>query len=261
MPYRQTCRPERINTILLLLGGFLMVAGAIALAALRGPAWLISVPFGSFLILGISGHVVAKRAFRALRESIRLELEDIGFAVDIAPHIDRREVVYAPVEYLGYHLTLSTGAHGVQWLALHPENILIFEHQALLGATRKYTNRPRTVIVFQHDHPALPRTSLGTQPWAALHRPRLGERFNLRRRPHRITTGDPIIDSKWYAFGHEQTARNFLAGSDVVRELAESPVGESWVIGEGFICCAFSGRLNAGNLLTMYLRAHRILER
>ncbi|MCC5884822.1 MAG: hypothetical protein JJT88_00135 [Gammaproteobacteria bacterium] len=260
MSYKRSGRSQWVYTSRMLAGTFVVLGSTAFIAVAALTPWFLAFPASVFVATWFLAERASLATLTGEQRGIREVLERAGFAVDLDPSEERRQVVFAPVEHLAYELVLAGGSKGIRWLALHPDNILVFDFEALAGGRRTFANTPRTAIVFLHSDPALPRTTLGSQPWATLHRPTFDQRNHLRRQPHRIPIGDPVLEPKWIAFGHAQTVRAFLADGKVAAELSGAPAGESWVIGEGFVCCGFLGRLDADNLLRMYAHARRTLQ-
>lgn len=267
MPYRRTNLAERLWTGGLFISTLALLAGTFALAVTGLPGWLLAlllVGWGLGVLLSARLH---KRVLRNQRLAIRDALEAEGFTVDLAPTPERREIIFKPVSHLAQHLGLPEGSRSVKWFALGPPAQLIFEFEWDRSPRKSYATEPRTIIVFQQGDPALKRTVLGGMGWASMHRPRFSEESFMRRRPYRITPDDPQSDrdldprfhERWLAFGHADTLRAFLDQSTLMH-LADSPKGEAWVVGSGWVCCACAGRLNAAQLMIMYRRMKDVLR-
>ncbi len=261
--YRHSHYEAFVWTLIVLAGLALMVIAIVSLSFqfdARGLSywWLLPcvLPFPLSLVIAV------RRLRRKTRErdaAIQQLFEADGFLVDVTPSEARRRNVFEPVSHLEYFLELRHGVSRIRWIALRLPGWLLFEHEYNTGSGDTSTTHTRIVAVLSATHPTLRRAQLGDKPWVMLERPHFLQRLVLRKRKEFTTLGDAAFDAKWATIGDAQTARSFLT-PDTLGVLEESPKGESWVIGYGFVCCAYRGALAPTQLRIMVQRMERLLS-
>jgi hypothetical protein len=94
----------------------------------------------------------------------------------------------------------------------------------------------------------------------AAYRPHWLQRRSLTRGNTVVQLGDRAFDDQWVILGDEAGAKKFFTeGMRLL--LAESPKGESWHTGTGWIACAFDGAMDARNLAIFRTRCDEIVGR
>ena len=238
-----------------LVGG---IALTVWLSQFTQSPWLFVVmvlPFFVGLFLAVRRMKAMKRARKA---GIRTMLEGQGYVVDLAPSPERAQTVFAPVVHLQAPLSLRDGAANIDWLALKGPSTLIFEHTYVTGSGKSTTEHNCTVMVVSAAHANLPRARMGSEPWTSSEHARFLNRRVLRSYGTHLALNDAVFDARWVTFGHAATAQAFF--TDRVRDiLADSPKGEVWYVGAGFVCCAYRGALAADHLARMLARANEVL--
>jgi hypothetical protein len=250
-----------------LWGGTLLSGIVLQIALLlwlSGPApvegWMLLVSAVPFLTaLGLALWQSA-RAERRRRGAICRQLEGEGFLAEFPPQAERAAGVFAPIDFLQRDLYLLDGAANIKWFALKPGGLCFFEHEFSTGGGRFRTVHERTVLVFHGGEQALPGAQLGQGDWFAMHRPvLLGEKRQLSQLGPRVRSGDPDFDRRWFCLGSEETAQKFLTDGRR-RLLQNSPKGESWVVGHGFVCASYRGKLKPYMLARMQAHVTAVLE-
>lgn len=264
MPAYQHSNSETVVWTLIVLAGMVVsVSSAVALS-MRLDDWGLSnwwmLP--CVLPFPVSLWIAVRRMRRAARErdaQLQLLLEADGFLVDLTPSEERRRTVFAPVGFLESHLDLSWGAERIRWLGLRLPGWLIVEHEYTMGSGGSTTTHTREIAVLSATHPTLRRAQLGDMPWVRCERANALYRFKMRKEQSFTTLGDAAFDAKWILFGHADTARAFLT-PETIRTLAESPKGETWMIGYGYVCCAYRGALAPAQWQIMVQRMSGLME-
>ena len=225
-----------------------------------GTSWLALIPVACLLLFLLAGVRLMGEMEGRRKRRICQSLQAAGFVAETPPAQDRASTMFESVAFLAPHLDLRNGAEGLQWIALRLPGQFFFEHEWVFGIGRSRTILTRTVLVFPAETPGLAGTWLGQGPWFATHRPKLiGERRRIRRLADPIGTGHPAFDRRWTSIGSEATASAFL--TETVRQrLRRSPRGESWIIGHGFVCCAFQGSFDVPMLEQMWNHAQAVLQ-
>ena len=255
----------RIAGVWLLLSLLSVAAtiGALLFIVVRHPdgaSWQGLIPVAGLLLFLLAGLGLIGKMEGRRRQGICQSLQAAGFVAETPPARDRARTMFESVAFLAPHLDLRNGAEGLQWIALRLPGQFFFEHEWVFGIGRTQTILTRTVLVFPAETPGLPGTWLGQGPWFATHRPKLiGERRRIRRLADPIGTGHPAFDRRWISIGSETTASAFLT-ERVRRRLQLSPRGESWILGHGFVCCAFQGSFDAPMLERMWSHAQAVLQ-
>jgi hypothetical protein len=256
--YGQSHRENWVWLAMVLGGLFAGIALTVWLSRFTQSPWLfvgMVLPFLVGIILAVRRMKAMKRA---RKDGIRATLESQGYAVDLAPSSERAQTVFAPVAHLQQPLALRDGAAKIDWLALHGPSTLLFEHSYVTGSGKSTVEHNCTVFVVSAAHANLPRARMGSEPWVFSEHARFLNRRLLRSSGTAIAIDDGTFDAAWVTFGSAATAQAFF--TDRVRDiLAESPKGEVWCVGAGFVCCAYRGALAAPHLSRMIERANEVL--
>jgi len=198
---------------------------------------------------------LTQRINRRRVANIQADIERYGFVMDCKPDAERKQAVIAPVADLERRLNLRNGSAGIEWVALHtrqPSSMCIFEHSHVTGSGRTTVEHLHTVAAWLMPHM--------TMPGVAGYRPHLLQRRSLTSGATVIKMGDEAFDKHWVVLGDESAAREFFS-EDMRSLLADSPKGESWHTGPGWIACAFNGAMDARNLAQFRNRCEEILAR
>jgi hypothetical protein len=135
--------------------------------------------------------------------------------------------------------------------------VVLFEHLYITGSGKTTQEHIHTVIGME----AADRSSFGFSVSGSLilNRPRIGARRFLKRSPRCIETRDREFDRTWISRGDAHTLASFV-NERVKHELHESPRGESWHVGGGWVCCGFDGPLGPVDVVRFVDRSRQILD-
>jgi len=222
-------------------------------------AWVLpiaAIPFLSVMILAF--WVMAKRTKRRI-QGIAAALKKEGVELVDNPSDSIRQLLVPHFEGLQDAFDLRYGAASIVWVAYNP-TLLIFEHQFFTGSGKHTQQHDHTVIAFA-PHPELPpEQQLGYQSAFWAKRLRLGHgRATERRRGSDFEIGDAAFDKVWGLYGTRSTAEVVLTQAARQR-LMQSPKGESWFVGNGWVAIGYDQNLNADNLMSMLAHARAVLN-
>lgn len=206
-----------------------------------------------FAAIALCGYLTVRIKRRRVR-GIQDDVERNGFIMDPKPDAERKKAVLAPVSDLQRRLGLRNGSEGIGWVALRtrePSSMCIFEHSYITGSGKTTQEHLHTVVAW-----LMPKVTKGVSAY----RPRWLQRRALSRGKTLVQLGDRAFDERWVILGDEAGAKEFFT-EGMRMMLAESPKGESWHTGTGWIACAFDGALDAHNLSIFRARCEEILWR
>lgn len=186
---------------------------------------------------------------------IQAYIERNGFIMDSKPNAERKNAVLAPVADLQRRLDLRNGSAGIEWVALHtrqPSSICIFEHSHVTGSGKTTQEHLHTVVAW-----LMPNVTMAA---VSAFRPHLLQRRSFTRGAIVVKLGDEAFDEQWVILGDEAGAKKFFT-KEMQLMLADSPKGESWHTGTGWMACAFDGAMDARNLALFLARCEAIVGR
>jgi hypothetical protein len=207
-----------------------------------------------FAAIGLCVWLTARIKRRRVRH-IQADIERDGFIMDCKPDAERKQAVLAPVADLQRLLNLRNGAAGIEWVALHtrePSSICIFEHAHITGSGKTTQEHLHTVAAWLMPNVAMAGVSA--------FRPHRLQRRSLSRGAAVVKLGDEAFDERWVILGDEAGAKQFFT-EGMRLMLADSPRGESWHTGSGWVACAFDGAMDARNLAVFRARCEEIVGR
>lgn len=252
-PYER-CSQHGLMWILIVVAG---IGCGLALGSTlpQGVAWgwflvAITLPMLAAIALCVWLTVQFKR--RRFRK-IQAEVENAGFLMDTRPDAARKDAVFAPLAELQRRLELRNGAAGIEWLALRtgaPVSMCLFEHLHVTGAGKTTQTHYYTVAAWLLPHPLTTGVSGYRAHWL--------QRRSLASYRNTVRLGVEAFDKQWVVVGDERGAQTFFNAA-MRALLADSPRGESWHTGPGWVACAFDGALDAHNLAVFRTRCEEIL--
>ncbi|HWB20777.1 MAG TPA: hypothetical protein VG711_10780 [Phycisphaerales bacterium] len=254
-PYRRSSQHGLMWIVIVFIG----IGVGIALGSLLQksvPWWCAALVIMAPILAAIALSVILTIGMSRQRvRGIQFALERQGFLMDTNPGADRRREVFLPVIELQTRLQLANGAEGIQWLALNakpPVSRCLFEHMRITGSGKSTQVHLHTIIAWAVED--MPGANVSA------FRPHALQRGFLSRRGETVTIGDERFDERWLTLGNIADAKTFL--TEAMRDaLADSPRGESWHVGPGWIACAFDGSLDARNLEAFRRRSEEIVRR
>lgn len=261
--YRETLRRDLRLSLSIVASLALVVAAHLVLSRISGPSvWGVLVPL--CFLAGLIAVIDARSTRSSARRTAQIcaELDAQGFMAEVAPRPERAAAMFEPVRVLEHDLALSRGEDNVQWFALHRSGRCYFEHRYATGSGRSSTVHARTVLVFHRSAEAeLPALRHGDGPGVVLHRGGrlLLQKFAYRRHADFTTTGLRAFDKDWVTLGDRDAALQFLS-EPVRHQLQHAPVGESWVLRHGFVCCAYQGMLEPAAFAQMVAHTAAVLH-
>ncbi|MCG3137366.1 MAG: hypothetical protein HJJLKODD_01210 [Phycisphaerae bacterium] len=200
------------------------------------------------LCVSLTGRMKRRRV-----GNIQADLERDGFIMDPQPDAERKNAVLAPVADLQRRLELRNGSAGIEWVALHtrqPSAVCIFEHSYITGSGKTTQEHQHTVMAW-----LVPQMTMGG---VSVFRPHWLQRRVLTQNTTMVKLGDEAFDKQWVVLGDEASAKQFFTSS-MRLILADSPKGESWHLGTGWMACAFDGAMDTHNLALFRSRCAEIV--
>jgi len=176
-------------------------------------------------------------------------LGGMGFRLTVNPGSVEQNEFGAPISHLLPALGLRTGTAGIQWFGIRgqgPTALRLFEHEFVVGSGKSTQVHHNTVVAWPAGHAELGDPTLAMSPWFALARMSWLMRRTMRDQELKDAEFADLAKD-WCVWGDAGTGARFLTPA-VRTQLQESPRGEAWYVGAGWVCCAFNGTLTAKNL-------------
>lgn len=216
--------------------------------------WTIGLAF--LPLVGIPTAVVLiRRRLRKKRvEQLGKILVRAGFRVDVEPARSARSAHYRRFdEVINQIHYFPNGVAGALLLAWEvegtmdkPEGAMVFEHELLTGSGRSAETHERTVIVWPMGHPDVP---VG---WCEGSRISLTRRGRwLRRHFGAEEIAVPDLAQRlpgWSFFGSGELGRRLAEKPEALALLAQTPKGETWQIGGGYLAAVYPRWLKPAGL-------------
>jgi hypothetical protein len=225
----------------ILVGGFGLSGIALWLTApyeriLGG--WILAIVIGAFAVVLIPLLILDARLGRARVRGIQTMLEQFGLVVEVTPSAEILDHLRPTLVDVSNSLGLKGGIDGASWLA-YREDILVFEHKYITGSSRHMREVLSTVLAFPANAADPSGASLGVSESLYLERVSGPQARALRKAyGNALTTGDEVFDKLWYICGNEGSAKRFLI-PQVRERLLQSPIGEVWVFGSGWVVASY----------------------
>jgi len=246
-----------------------MILGAIgaqiALMALLNPyrdqlqAWILPIAGVPFLLaLFVAVWITRRRTRRRIKRIAEaLRPEQVDFVDEPSDAI--RQLVAPHMAGLQNAFNLRDGVTNIVWVAYNSQ-MLLFEHEFTTGSGRNIQVHTHTVIALA-PHPELPQEQqLGYQAWFWARRLRFGQGRVLKAQwGAEFEIGDPEFDKLWALYGSPETAQTVLT-QPVRQLLLNSPKGETWFVGNGWVAIGYDGNLTDTNFLAMLKHARSVLN-
>lgn len=253
-PYRRSSQHGLLWVIIVFIGIGCGLAAAATLPKSVQWWWAAIVLMSPmFAAMALCLYLTVRMKRRRVRD-IKADIERDGFIMDPQPDEERKKAVLAPVADLQRRLDLRNGAAGIEWVALHtrePSSMCIFEHSHVTGSGKSTVEHQHTVAAW-----LMPHVTTGV----AAYRPHWLQRRALTRGNIVVKLGDRAFDEQWVIFGDQAGAKRFFT-EGMRLMLADSPKGESWHTGTGWIACAFDGAMDARNLALFRTRCEELVAR
>lgn len=268
-------RAARGSTGLIIVLVLLMEAGMLGMVPLAGPqhqgtgrGWFFAIPPVVALVVGLS---IAFTRHRRRLSGVSRELGRLGFIVDMKPSANptAQAELWTLLQPLAQNLWLQGDARNVRWMAWQSaadsastsdeaaRRAWLFEFEFVTGSGKSTQVHPRTVALWPAGYPGLPGSRLGNAPGFWLARFGWFRRRLYKKAPRPEAVG---LAKVWTVFGDVTTGSQFV--TDRMRALlANSPKGECWHLGDGYVGCVFQNRLNGPGLGVFYQRARKAFER
>ncbi len=254
-PYRRSSQHGLLWVIIVFIGIGCGIAAATTLP--KDVQWwwgAIVIMTPMFAAMALCVYLVGRIKRRRVSR-IQADIERDSFVMDPKPDAARKETVFEPVADLQRRLDLRNGSVGISWLALRarePASMCIFEHSYFTGSGDTTQEHQHTVIVWWMPHLTLANLSGFRTHWL--------QRRILSKDDTVVKLGNEAFDKQWLILGDEASAQLFF--NDRMRSmLADSPRGESWHTGTGWIACAFDGAMDTRKLAAFRARAEEIVTR
>jgi hypothetical protein len=239
--------------VVICLGGLALEIGLwFGLSAIeadkRFGAWVIVPCLLPFIGAVVFGWWLLRRLNRQRIARVAARLRPLGFEIEERPVANGNAAgFFAPLESILSPFALRLGSAGIAWFAgqsasAGPVRCRLFEHEFTTGSGKTTQVHQHTIIAWPAGHGDLAGSDVAARPWFFMGRfPWLKRRV---MRKHELD--DPaLVDlaKVWSLQGDGATGRHFLTPS-VRARLAESPRGEQWSIGHGWVIAAFDGTLD-----------------
>lgn len=249
-PYRKASRHTAIWVFLMLGGTALGVAAASQLPK-DDVWWKYMLAVTAPVALAVAAAFMITNGINRRRiEAIDKELSKRGFNVKRSPEDEQKRAFYTPISYLADWFGWRGGAGGIEWLAASQE-CGVFEHIYVSGSGKHAQEHLHTVALFPLPAYLSEGFIAKRVGWGAIGR--------VRSSGHEVEIGIGDFDRKWDLSGNSDLGKGFLT-SGVRNLLADSPVGESWMVGGGYFCAAYKATFDAENLAKFLDRAEKVWQ-
>lgn len=213
-------------------------------------AWIFAIAIVPCLVFaGISVWYLNKRQNKEIGE-IKESLATLGVPLITELNTAEKELFDPYINSLLPHFDLRHGVDNLLWLASNKQ-VMMFEHFYTVGSGKHTQYYTKVVIAFVRETEGLPAAYLADHPAMLAHKFRwLGRKWK-KGHESMITVGDRAFDKQWEIYGSKETMERFFTKS--ARALLEqSPRGERWYVGGGWIACAYDQRLDDKNFMKFF---------
>ncbi len=229
----------------------LLTAATLSKAGLvdRLGGWMFGIVMLPMIVVVWLGWRWLARLKRRRIARIAGRLADLGFKVAAAPTLGEKAQFGAPIAHLMGALELRTGAAGIEWFAERSAGatkLLIFEHEHVTGTGKTAQPHHHTVIAWPARYPDLRDAELPNAGWFIMAQHPWWIRRKVRERELKQPEFADVA-RQWSLFGEPATARRFLTPGARV-QLEQSPRGEAWCVGQGWICTSTRRTLDEANV-------------
>lgn len=228
----------------------------------RMGAWVFLPACLPFFIALAIGWKVLSQFNRNRLARLKHTLESRDWKMIERPGETEKTEFAAPLIHLFPTLQLLHGAALIEWFAVQTNgsvNMRLFEHEYVTGSGKYTQVHHHTIVAFPSGHPEVGDADLPTAPWFLI-----GRYPWLRRRVlKKDSLQDPAfadVPEQWVLHGAVPTGTRFLTPK-VRAQLEQSPEGEEWCLGSGWIICSFKGTLDSENIERFLAHARRILAK
>lgn len=254
------------------MGGFifliftLLFGAALFLPSLRSKSsdlnfdWLFYAPPVLAIIIGVSVDLVRQRR---RKKGIQEQLQSLGFQAEMSPKAEHSTELWNILQPMTDALQIRGTAKNIRWLGHKASDdssapkCWLFEYTYETGTGKKRETRYCTTALWPADLPGLPGTVLGHADTFWMGKLGFFERWFARKTAlpaHTISQ----LDEQWTLRGNPTTGHRFI-NPMTLWALKESPKGECWSFGNGWVACIFKHRLNGRNLRNFYERGQQLL--
>jgi hypothetical protein len=249
-PYRKASRYALLWIAIIFAGIGVSLFIASQVDGERFGAWMLLIFSGPIVLSMVVAVIINNRLDKKRIEGLRQLFERKGITMDSDPDAAQRNQFYQPISFLTEWMGLESGAANIQWLAAS-NRFGVFEHMFHTGSGKHVQEHLETVVVVPSPY----RTEGGLTARKA--------GFSMKRAwrdtESKFEIGVPEFDKNWVLSGNPIIAEWFLIPQ--VREiLADSPHGESWVLGNNYLCLSFDGTLQPNSMEVVLDRVKRIAE-
>ena len=257
-PYRAASKQTLVWLVICLLGAFGPIGPMVAYGTKDTSPWL----FGLAILIFIISLVIATFVTGALKRGRFRRIADYlrpkGIELVLKPSEEQREAFLAPLERLKDWMDLRMGPKGIEWYAevSHPQGAMrLFEYEYTAGRQIHMI----TIVGWPASRTDLPVAALGSLDGFKAWRMTRWMRSILWRKYDLKDEGFGEMGKRWQLTGSAASGLRFL--SPAVRELLESsPLGETWYIGGGWVCCYYGQPLDPENMAKFIDRAETVLR-
>lgn len=223
--------------------------------------WVVLPCVGVFVVAFTLAVWVANLRKRGRCRSIGERLLPMGYEFIDKPSDGLKEQFFAPYVPLAEWMNLKTGSKGIEWMAIFQEGsegMRLFEYEFTTGSGKSTQIHIYTVVAWPASGTGLKGAALGNLAGFRAAKMSWWWRRVWKKRSLDLPEYGHAL-KKWVFTGNAETGRRFLNDA-VMRELASSPMGESWFIGGGWVCCLCEDPLDAENVLRFVERARGVFR-
>lgn len=253
-----------IFIVLLTLALFICVAHFLPSLESKFPGvnvgWFLLAPL--VIPMGIVTIVDFTRQ-RRRRKGIQEQLQSLGFQAEMPPTTEQSTDLWNIIQPMTDALQISGTSKNIPWLGHKASDdptapkCWFFEYTYYTGTGKRKETRYCTIALWPTDLPGLPGTVLGHGDTFWMGRLGFFERWFARKTAlpaHTISQ----LGEQWTLRGNPATGHRFI-NPMTLWALKESPKGECWSFGNGWVACIFKHRLNGRNLRNFYERGQQLL--
>lgn len=219
--------------------------------------WVLPIGCLPFIVAALFGWWLMAKFDRKRKSQLEQDLYGLGFEASLHPTSEMKQSFGQPLDRLMRYMGMVKGPEHIQWLALRGEagnRMFAWEYMYVTGSGKTTNVHEFTALVWPAGHP---ETAAGVteMPFCELSRPLWLQR-NARRKEEVKVDGLP---AKWVAYGDADTARKVMTPA-LLAVMAESPRGEAWLMGGGWVACVYRGKLDGQNFRLFWWRASEWLS-
>lgn len=248
-PYKSKNWKENLLFFVMAMGALAVMIALINAMVPRNKkidSWVWVWPIVVFVVLiGLTVYILARRKQAQIRRLQKL-LEPLGMKLIEALSTDEKRDIAPYIGGLLQMYDLQGGINHLEWFASSKEGIF-FRHTRIVGSGKQAQVFTKIVAAFP-----IAIAPLANEPLMTAKRLRGLEKIGGGKRARAdLKTGENSFDRDWEIWGHDETRTRFLT-SQTRAKLENSPRGEAWHVGDGWVAGAYDAELDPENSMKFF---------